>query len=87
MDESIEERRHLPPLRDEDVERIATAVAEKAKASFHISEEKHYNDHKRLDKMLDIYDNASNVFIKTFIGLIILGAIIMAGMAVSKGAK
>jgi hypothetical protein len=87
MEETVEERRHLPPLRDEDVERIAEAVAEKAKASFHISEEKHYNDHKRLDKLLDVYDNATNIFIKTFIGFVIVGAILLAGIAMTKGAK
>jgi hypothetical protein len=87
MDDEVIERRHLPPLRDEDIERIASAVAEKAKVSFHISEEKHYNDHKRLDKLLDIYDNATNVFIKTFIGFMIVGAIILAGVAMTKGAK
>ena len=80
-----EERRN--PLTDEDVERIADAVANKTRAAFHIGEEVHYNQHQRLDKMLNAYDSATNIFWKTFLALMITGAIVLAGMAATKGMK
>lgn len=80
-----DERRH--PLSDADVERIATAVAEKASAAFHISEEKHYNDHQRLNNLLEAYENAQSAFWKGFLSLVIIGAIMLAGIGIAKGVK
>lgn len=82
----MEERRHNQ-LSEADIERIATAVAEKTKEAFHIEEEKHYNDHQRLDAMLAAYEGARNIFWKTFLGMVIVGAIIMAGIVGVKGLK
>jgi len=79
-----EERRQ--PLTDDDVDRIADAVAKKTRQAFHIEEEIHYNSHKRLDKLLDAYDKAANAFIKIFLGLVIVGLIVIAGFSV-KGWK
>jgi len=81
----IEERRH--PLTDEDVDRIAAAVACKTRAAFHIEEEVHYNSHKKIDKLLEAYDAATNTFTKTFFALIIVGAIFLAGLGLVKGVK
>lgn len=75
------------PLTDHDVERIAIAVAEKTKEAFHIEEEAHYNSHKRLDKLLEVYDSASNAFTKAFIALVIIGAIVLSGIGVMRGVK
>lgn len=75
------------PLSDDDIDRIANAVAKKTKDAFHIEEETHYNSHKRLDKLLEAYDGATSAFTKAFIGLVIIGAIFLAGVAVVKGAK
>lgn len=83
----MEERRHQLPLSEEDLNRIADAVAKKARETFHIGEEEHYNSHKRLDKLLEAYDSASNAFTKAFFGLVILGAITLAGLAITKGFK
>ena len=74
-------------MNDEDIERIADAVVNRTHAAFQIDEETHYNQHKRLDKMLDAYDNATNVIIKTFLALFIVGAIVIAGMTATKGWK
>jgi len=74
-----EERRHSPPLSDSDIQKIANAVAAKAKESFHIEDEEHYNSHKRLDKLLDIYDRANSALVKTLIALVILGILFFAG--------
>ena len=81
----MEERRHLPPLSNEDIDKIANAITEKAHRSFHIAEEQHYNSHKRLDKLLDSYDSATNLFLKAFWGLVIIGLIFFAGFGFWKG--
>ena len=75
------------PISDDDIARIADAVAVKGHNAFQIEAEKHYNDHKKLDAMLEAYDNATNIFWKTFLALIITGALVLAGMTASKGLK
>lgn len=75
-------------LSDEDIERIADAIIRKQKErSFYIDEEYHYNAHKRIDRLLDTYENATNIFVKTFLALVIVGAIVLAGIAAIKGWK
>lgn len=81
----MEERRH--PISDEDILRIAEAVAKKTHEAFHIEDEVHYNAHQKLDKILEAYDNATNIFWKTFLALIITGAITLAGLTIVKGIK
>lgn len=73
-------------ISDEDIMRIAQAVTAQVKTSFHIEEESHYNSHKRIDKLLDAYDGATNLFWKSFLGLLIVGALVLAGMS-AKGWK
>lgn len=80
-----EERRN--GLSDADIEKIADAVANRTRQAFFIDEEKHYNSHTRLDKVLDAYDAAANIFWKSFLALVIVGAIILAGMTAAKGVK
>jgi hypothetical protein len=75
------------PLSEEEVEWISQAIVAKTQAAFHIEEEKHYNSHQRLDRLLDAYDSATNIFSRTFFGLLVIGAIIFAGMASVKGIK
>lgn len=84
MNENIERRQ---PITDDDVERIADAVAVKTKAAFHIEEEAHYNSHKRIDKLLEVYDSATNIFVKAFLSLVIVGLIMLAGFSAVKGVK
>ena len=86
-DEQNIEQERRQPLSDTDIEKIAASVAIKTKAAFHIEAEKHYNDHKKLDAMLEAYDNVTNIFWKTFLALIITGALVLAGMTASKGLK
>lgn len=81
----MEDRRH--PLTDEDIDRIANAMAKKAAAAFHISEEEHYDSHKRLDKLLEVYDSAQSAFWKAFIAVVIVGSLVLAGIGITKGAK
>ena len=87
MEYQGEERRDFRPLTDVDVEKIANAVAKKTHETFHIEEEKHYNDHQRLDRLLTAYETATNIVWKTVLGFIILGAIVLASIGASKGIK
>ena len=84
-DNDTEERRH--PLSDEDVNRLASAIAKKTRDAFHIDNEKHYNSHQRLDRMLDAYDSATNIFARTFFALLVVGMIVLAGVTATKGLK
>lgn len=74
------EDRRASVLTKEDIMQIADAVTERAKSAFHIDEEEHYNQHKKLDAMLEAYTSATNIFWKTFLALVIVGGIILAGL-------
>lgn len=74
-------------LSDADIERIAEAIVKKERKIFHIDEEYHYNAHKRIDKLLDAYENATNIFTKTFLALVIVGMVVLAGVTAFKGWK
>jgi len=74
-------------LSDEEIDRIAEAIVSRQKAVFAIDEEKHYNSHKRLDHLLDAYDNAANIVSKTLLGLVVVGALFLAGLATIKGVR
>lgn len=71
--------RRASVLTKEDILQIADAVTERAKTAFHIDEKDHYNQHQKLDAMLDAYTSATNIFWKTFLALVITGSIILAG--------
>lgn len=72
--------RRASVLTKEDIILIADAVTDRAKTAFHIEEESHYNQHKKLDSMLEAYTSATNIFWKTFLALVIVGGIILAGL-------
>ncbi|MEK6849140.1 MAG: hypothetical protein AABY01_01070 [Nanoarchaeota archaeon] len=80
-----EERRSA--LSEDDINRIVDAVANKTKEAFHIEEEVHYNQHKRLDKLLDAYDTATSMFVRGFLALVIAGSLVLAGIGFVKGGK
>lgn len=72
-------------LSDEDIERIVDAIIVKERNIFRLDDEYHYNAHKRLDKLLDAYESATNIFARTFLALVIVGATILAGVTAVKG--
>ncbi|MBU1692294.1 MAG: hypothetical protein KJ958_05505 [Gammaproteobacteria bacterium] len=53
--------------------------------SFWVDPEKHYKSHDRLDKLLDVFDGAQSVAMKTLVGAMVLGGLILA--AISMGFK
>lgn len=79
-----DEDRRASVLTKEDIMQIADAVTTRAKNAFHIEEEAHYNQHKKLDAMLEAYTSATNIFWKTFLALVIVGGIILAGLTATK---
>lgn len=65
-------------LSDEDVERVAEKLFAKFDSklrTFWIEPEKHYESHRRLDDLLDVWKQTKNTALKTVIGLFILGLI------------
>lgn len=48
------------------------------RADFFIAPKDHYDTHKRLDRLLDVYDAAGNAFTKALIGLFIMGILVVA---------
>ena len=68
-------------MTDEEIEKLAKMI-EKHKPEFHIDPKKQYDSHKRIDKLLDSYEEATGVFKKFFIGALILGmfAIVAVGL-------
>lgn len=71
-------------LNDEDIEAIVDSLYEKirdGKNHFVLEPEKHYNDHKSVDNLLEDYRLARNIFWKAFIGLAILGSLFMAAFS------
>lgn len=49
--------------------------------SFWVEPEKHYKSHDRLDKLLDVYDSAQSLVMKTLMAAMIVGLLIVAAMS------
>jgi hypothetical protein len=72
-------------MTDAEIEKLAVAIVAKGGDAFHIEGEKHYNSHKRLDALLDVYDKTTSTVLKALIGLFVVGAMIIAGIGAMKG--
>lgn len=66
-------------MTNEEIKKLADEIV-KQRGGFDVEPEEHYLQHQRLDRMLDLYDSASNIIWKTFIGLVVLGMLAVAGM-------
>ena len=66
-------------MTDEEIKKLAAEIVEK-KGGFYVDPEEHYMQHQRLDRMLDLYDSASNIIWKAFIGAVVLGMIVFAAI-------
>ena len=62
-------------LSDEDIDRIAEAIAKSDKYTFAVDPRDHYSSHERIDNLLKAYDTASNLVLKTVLAFFILGII------------
>jgi hypothetical protein len=72
-------------MTDEEIKKLAKEIVNQ-RGGFHVEAEDHYKQHQRLDRMLDLYDSASNIIIKTLLGLAVGGLIFLAavGMGLTK---
>ena len=71
-------------LSEGEIARIVAAIKRSQEDNFHLCSEEHYASHKRLDKLLDAFDAAQNIFWKAFIGAVIIGAIFLASFPAFK---
>lgn len=72
-------------LSDEEVEKIAAKLYEKVESkaqSFWIEPEQHYKSHQRMDNLLNVWESTQNIFIKTILGLFILGVLTISSMPI-----
>ena len=72
------------PLSEEEIAMIVAAIKRSQEDTFHLSSEEHYAAHKRLDRLLDAFDAAQNIFWKAFLGAVIIGALFLASFPVFK---
>jgi len=75
-------------LTDEDIERISTKLVENVRKTHHdfwIDPQDHYDQHKQISTLFEIYETTRSATIKTFIGLFILGGLLIAGFAAGLG--
>jgi len=65
-------------LSEDEVEKIADKLFDKFDSKmqkFWIEPEKHYESHRRLDDLLEVWKQTKSTFLKTFIGIFIIGLI------------
>ena len=68
-------------MTDEELNIIAEKICIRMKAeqkSFSIEPETHYNSHKDISELVADYRNAKSVFWKAFIGLAVIGGVVLA---------
>jgi len=76
--DSLFEKFNHAGLSDDDVERISCKLFDKFDSklsSFWIEPQKHYDSHRRIDDLLEVWKQTKSTFLKTFIGIFILGVI------------
>ena len=71
----------IKKLADEEIKKLADEIV-KQKGGFYVDPEKHYIQHQRLDRILDLYDSASNIILKVVLGATILGVLALSALGV-----
>lgn len=73
-------------MTDDEIKKLAGEIVN-LKGGFYVDPEEHYIQHQRLDRLLDIYDSASNILWKSFVGAAVLGMLVFAaiGLGFYKG--
>ncbi len=75
-------------LKKEEVEAIARAVVIEVKESKHafwIEPEDHYKDHLAMRDMYTTFSGVKGIFFKAFVGLVVLGGLIMSAIGMGFG--
>jgi len=63
-------------------QRLCVLLKEKRK-DFFVEPEQHYNDHREIANLISDYKSAKNIFWKAFIGLAVIGGLVLALVGVS----
>lgn len=66
-------------MTDSDIDKLAERILEK-RGGFYVEPEEHYQQHERLEKILEMYDTAGNIFIKALISAVFIGIFALAAM-------
>lgn len=72
-------------LSDKDVNKIADGLVERMKATHHdfwIDPQTHYDDHVAMREVIGSWTSAKGIFAKAFIGLVVIGTLMVAAIAV-----
>lgn len=75
-------------MNEEDVRKIAKQIVEEVRSDHHefwIDPQDHYDQHKELATILEVYRNARSSVIKLIVGLLILGGLLVAAFAAGLG--
>lgn len=48
--------------------------------NFHMDAEKHYNQHKTMDRLLDMYEKTTNGLIRTLVAVAVFGIVALIGV-------
>lgn len=73
-------------MNDADVDAIAQRLCvllRENRKDFFVEPEQHYNDHRDIASLISDYKAAKNMFWKAFIGLAVLGSLVLALIGVS----
>lgn len=71
-------------MTDEEIKKLAEEIV-KQRGGFYVEPEEHYQQHQRLEKMLDFYDSTSSVVLKVLIGAAVTGIFILAAIGLGWG--
>ncbi len=61
-------------MTDDEIEKLAGEIV-KQKGGFYVEPETHYQQHERLDTLLEMYDSTTSIFLKIFIAAMCMGAL------------
>lgn len=73
-------------MNDSDVDAIAQRLCvllRENRKDFFVEPEQHYNDHRDIASLISDYKAAKNIFWKAFIGLAVVGGLVLALVGVS----
>jgi len=71
-------------MTDDEIKKLAKEIV-KQKGGFYVEPESHYQQHARLDKLLSMYDSVNNMFVRSILWMVILGALGLAVFSVKMG--
>ena len=73
-------------MNDADVDAVAQRLCvllRENRKDFFVEPEQHYNDHREIASLIADYKAAKNIFWKAFIGLAVVGGLVLALIGVS----